>query len=259
MSLLESISKSFGLESLVNVVPSLKKAYDVAFKNNDKGFLEKIGMFLKTYNEEKDKLDGDKEQISSETTEKVKEVIAEAPNDAPADDSAPSPDSVVESDLEIDPDEPFVRGEDHFGNTVILRESAMKAFEKAMEVAEETGVKLKVSSSYRSFEAQRKLYEHGVQVHGEEDVSTWVAEPGKSNHHTGGTIDVVAMTMDGNGKWVGGLWHKNQKLLKEILPRIGFVNYKPEPWHWEIYTNKWRKEHGIAGQSVYKKQRSLNA
>ncbi len=75
MEILESIGKALGIESLQNVVPSLKKAYEVAFKNNDKSFLEKISLFYDSYTQEKDKLDKEKKGIAASTDEKVKATL----------------------------------------------------------------------------------------------------------------------------------------------------------------------------------------
>lgn len=254
----ESIGKALGLDWLKNLVPSFKKAVEVATKNKDAGFMEKVGIFLTAFNEEKDKLDGDKTQIAADTTEKVKGIIAEAPKAAPA--QVPATSETTEETSEIDPDEPFVRDRDHFGGEVILRKSAMKAFKNAMRIAEEKGMRLKVTSSYRDFKSQEKLHSHGVEKYGtSEKASKWVARAGHSNHHTGGTTDVAVMVKDNNGKWVGGVRHPNQKYLWDILPKAGFVNYDPEPWHWEIYTARWRDKKHLASASIYNKKASLTA
>jgi len=260
----DSIGKALGLDWLRNLVPSFKKAVEVATKNKDAGFMEKVGIFLTSFNEEKDKLDGDKKQIATDATEKVKGIIAEAPKAKPA--QAPdsvsknAPSSSPETTSEVDPNEAFVKGEDHFGHEVILRKSAMNAFKNAMKIAEGKGMRLSVTSSYRSFKSQEKLHSHGVEKYGtSEKANKWVAKAGHSNHHTGGTMDIAAMVKNSDGKWIGGAHHPNQKYLWEILPKAGFVNYDPEPWHWEIYTARWRDKKHLANASIYKKQASLTA
>ncbi len=254
----ESIGKALGIDSLKNIVPNLKKAYELATKNKDGSFVDKIGIFLTSFSEEMEKLDGDKKQIAADATAKVKGIIAETQKTAPASAESLSHDDGHEHANEVDPNEPFVRGKDHFGNTVILRKSAMEAFRNSMSIAEGMGMKLGVTSSYRDFKSQKKLHAHGVEKHGS-DVNTWVAQPGHSNHHTGGTVDIYVMAKNSNGKWAGGIHHKNQRLLWEILPKAGFVNYKPEPWHWEIYSERWRAANRASSKSVYRKQASLNA
>jgi|GEM_PF-3236024 len=80
---LDSIGKSLGIESFSKIVPSLKKAMEVASKNKDGSFVDKIGIFLSALSDEMSKLDGDKKQIAADTTSKVQGIIAEAPKSAP--------------------------------------------------------------------------------------------------------------------------------------------------------------------------------
>lgn len=87
---LDSIGKSLGIESFSKIVPSLKKAMEVASKNKDSSFPEKIGIFLSALSDEISKLGEDKKQIAADTTAKVQGIIAEAPKSAPAASSAPS-------------------------------------------------------------------------------------------------------------------------------------------------------------------------
>lgn len=257
---LDAVGKAFGLESFKNVVPSLKKAMELATQNKDKNFFDKISIFVTSFTDEMDKLDVDKKQISADAEAKARKIVEEAKTtQVKALDSDSTSVKNPENSSEIDPNEPFVKDRDHFGNQVILRKSAMKAFKNAMKIAEEKGVRLKVVSSYRDFETQARIRARNEKKH-VHDVGKWVAKAGHSNHHTGGTMDIAAMVQDGHGKWVGGTRHENQRLLFGILPKAGFVNYKPEPWHWEIYSERWRAaQKSVAGKTVYKKQASLNA
>lgn len=95
MDILESITKTLGLDSLgkslgldwfKNAIPSFKKAIEVANQNKDSGFFEKIGIFWTAFNEEKDKLDGEKKEIAKTTDEKVKATLegVKAPETTPS-------------------------------------------------------------------------------------------------------------------------------------------------------------------------------
>ncbi|MFA6306093.1 MAG: phage tail tip lysozyme [Candidatus Gracilibacteria bacterium] len=84
MGILESITKTLGLESLgkslgldwfESAVPSFKKALEIATKSGDKGFLEKVGIFWNEFNKEMDKLDKEKEGITAETQDKVQATL----------------------------------------------------------------------------------------------------------------------------------------------------------------------------------------
>lgn len=144
---------------------------------------------------------------------------------------------------EVATNDDFVSGTDHEGNLFYLRVGAMAAFRKAMAIAKSMGMQLIVNSSHRGKARQAELWREGVAKRGgdERAARKWVATPGGSPHHTGGAVDVYVKV---NGR--GGIRHANQKYLKQILPRAGFVNYDVEPWHWEIYTQRWSK---ISGQS----------
>lgn len=144
-------------------------------------------------------------------------------------------------------DEPFIEGTDDFGSPVTLRKGAMRAFGNAKRIAASMGIQLRVTSSYRTLAQQQHLHSDACARHGVEGARKWVATPGGSPHHTGGTLDLHAVI---NGK--GGGRHPNQKYLKEIMNRAGFVNYLPEPWHWEIYTTRWKKISRMPG-TVYAK------
>lgn len=79
MEFLKLVTKSLGLESFGNFVPSLKKAFEIADKNKDKSFIDKVGIFFDSFTTEMDLLDRDKKDIAVKTEDKVKAVLAEIP------------------------------------------------------------------------------------------------------------------------------------------------------------------------------------
>lgn len=143
-----------------------------------------------------------------------------------------------------DNNEKFARSMDHFGNTVILRKSAMLAFRRAKELAQEAGIKIRVNESYRTYQDQKALWEKRAKEfpkETKEQRAQWVAVAGISPHHTGGALDVIPMK---DGRIV------NYQYLYEIMPMAGFVNYAKEPWHWEIYTEMWKQQQAKTPESV---------
>lgn len=186
---LESIGKWLSLESFKNIVPSLKQAINIAKKDPKDGFIDKVGIFLTAFSNEMERLNGEKKQVTTDTTKKVKEALAENEGKAkksPAEKVtvskskpkiAPVSDASHENPSEVDPNEKFVAGQDDFGNPVILRQSAMRAFEQSKEIAKGKRVKLKVTYSYRDVESQRKIYARGTKKYGK-NVNIWVARPG---------------------------------------------------------------------------------
>lgn len=143
---------------------------------------------------------------------------------------------------EIDPDESFVDTVDSYGTKVTLRKTAARMFDRAVRIAKSIGVQLKILSSYRDKEHQERVVARSIEKRGFHD-HRFVATPGHSPHHTGGTIDIEAFR---NGA-------KDQGFLQQILPRCGFVNYKLEDWHWEFGTARWRREHPAARGGTYAK------
>lgn len=140
----------------------------------------------------------------------------------------------------VDSNEVFERGVDHFGNVVVLRRSALKAFNEAKKIAESFSprVRLMVNSSYRDYDDQKQLWEKALEKYKDPKIAdNWVARPGGSVHHTGGAIDVTAFVQ---GK-------KRPDMLRTIMTTAGFVNYEREPWHWEIYTRRFQKAANYSG------------
>ena len=138
-----------------------------------------------------------------------------------------------------------------------LRENAAAAFLKAREYSKTLvpPVELRLSSAHRGIESQKGIYAGALKKYGSAAAARkWAALPGSSPHHTGGAIDVAAIV---NGR--GGVKHANQKYLKTILPRFGFVNYSAEPWHWEIYTKRWQRITGNSGPLYTARLEKINA
>lgn len=144
------------------------------------------------------------------------------------------------------PNEPFMKCVDDEGHETLIRQTVAKAFQEARAVAKKIGVergmkiKLVITSGYRDEKEQERIFAESEKKRGA-DVEKWAARPGQSNHHSGGAIDVYAYERRPGGDWI-----KNQQLLKEILPRVGFVNYEFEDWHWEIGTQRWAERLNIS-------------
>jgi D-alanyl-D-alanine carboxypeptidase len=96
-------------------------------------------------------------------------------------------------------------------------------------VTEETGDKLYVMSSYRSFDAQRVLFEEDPTI---------AAEAGRSEHHSGLALDVYVFEHAGEGF----IDSKAGKFVNEHCTEYGFIIRYPEgkedvtgfsyePWH----------------------------
>ena len=123
----------------------------------------------------------------------------------------------------------------------LMRKEAAEALEKMFTAASADGVELAAVSGFRSYERQVQIYNAEIAASGMEYAQQAVAEPGKSEHQTGLTMDVSSGENNyqlnqefGNteaGKWL----EKNSVEYGFIIryPKDGekITGYMYEPWH----------------------------
>ncbi len=101
-----------------------------------------------------------------------------------------------------------------------MREDAARAFNAMHAAAAKEGVELKVNSSFRSMEAQERLY-----AMYQAGTGNLAAKPGYSNHQGGIAVDINT----------GGTTTKVYAWLDKNAARFGFKRtVESEPWHWEF-------------------------
>jgi LAS superfamily LD-carboxypeptidase LdcB len=107
-----------------------------------------------------------------------------------------------------------------------LNPQAKAAFAAMTAAAASQGITLRVSSSYRSFEHQKRLFDRS------DKSGHWVAAPGHSEHQTGLAFDVGTKGYSG-GKSGNFGRSPAYRWLQENGYRYGFVQSMSwEPWHW---------------------------
>ena len=91
-------------------------------------------------------------------------------------------------------------------NDLSLRPESYAALEKLSEAALKDGIKLMVSSTYRSYKYQEGLFNRYVKQDGLELAERYSARPGTSQHQLGCAVDFGSITDDWGdtkmGKWV---------------------------------------------------------
>jgi peptidoglycan hydrolase-like protein with peptidoglycan-binding domain len=94
-------------------------------------------------------------------------------------------------------------------------------WDRMVAAAAADGVRLSVTSGYRTIAEQQALWNDALKKYGSADAARkWVAPPGKSNHQSGKAIDVGASD--------GHAW------LRRNGAKFGFSQPMSwEPWHWE--------------------------
>lgn len=101
--------------------------------------------------------------------------------------------------------------------------------------AEKDGIKLWMTSGYRSYYDQQYIYNNYVKRDGQEEADTYSARPGHSEHQTGLAYDLNDLTWDfgetPEGKWVAENCHKYGFILRYPKDKEAITGYIYEPWH----------------------------
>jgi len=117
-----------------------------------------------------------------------------------------------------------------------LRRAALESLEKMSAAARKEGVTLAVSSAYRSYEYQTKVYNRNVRELGQKLADLESAQPGSSQHQTGLTVDFYPVN-ESFATTTAGRW------LVANASRFGWslsfprgyeevTGYKWECWHY---------------------------
>ena len=123
-----------------------------------------------------------------------------------------------------------------------LSPGAIQALGKAMQIAENKGFELQITSGFRTYEQQQALKAEK----GEQAAGSGCNAP----HETGGAVDIVLrgqpyMKSTGYPMWDMSLGKRQE--LENIMCQAGFVRYgdaerkKGEFWHYEYNTTRWQR------------------
>jgi D-alanyl-D-alanine carboxypeptidase len=123
---------------------------------------------------------------------------------------------------------------------LLLRKIVIPDLMAMNEAAQNDGVVLQLSSAFRSYEYQKDVYERNVKQLGKDQADRESAQPGKSQHQLGTTVDFGSIT-DAFALSPAGIW------LADNAWRFGFslsypeglewlTGYKYESWHFRYLT-----------------------
>ena len=109
------------------------------------------------------------------------------------------------------------------------------AYKEMNAAANKAGINIDILSGYRSYDDQKKLHDEYISELGVEEANKISSPEGYSEHQTGLTLDVCAVTTELEN-WEEGKW------LKEHCYEYGFIiryekdkedktGYSYEPWH----------------------------
>lgn len=119
-----------------------------------------------------------------------------------------------------------------------LRSETADAFDRMKQAAAASGLTLRAVSGYRSVDYQRNLYNSYLQGDSRENVDTYSARAGFSEHHTGMAVDAFG-SVDGLNEfvttpeyqWVKQHGHEYGFIIRYTAPEESVTGYMDEPWH----------------------------
>ena len=128
---------------------------------------------------------------------------------------------------------------DYSNSDKYLREEAANNFIKLSSDASNLGYKIIITSAYRSYEYQNKLYSDYKEKYDLEYTSSCCAQAGFSEHQTGLAIDVMGSNNDYHKffeskefEWMINNAHKYGFILRYPKDKENITGFKYEPWHY---------------------------
>ncbi|MCR5080176.1 MAG: M15 family metallopeptidase [Treponema sp.] len=123
-------------------------------------------------------------------------------------------------------------------NNLNLRRPAYEALGVMAAAAKKDGVNLTVSSTYRSYEYQKNLFDYWVRVDGLEEAERESARPGTSQHQLGCAMDFAPVD-DAFAETPGGAWvykHAAEYGWSLSFPKNyeDITGYRWESWHFRF-------------------------
>ena len=116
-----------------------------------------------------------------------------------------------------------------------INKDVMDAFRLMQSDAKAIGLNIYISSGYRGYTYQDKLYNNYVSISGKEKADTYSARPGHSEHQTGtcfdlNTIDDSFQYTD-EGKWVNENAYLYGFIIRYPKGKESITGYQYESWH----------------------------
>lgn len=118
-------------------------------------------------------------------------------------------------------------------------EEILEKYKEMFFDAEKEGIKLVISSSYRTYEDQEETYEYYKKIKGEENIDTYAARPGYSEHQTGLAFDILTIGITTTQfestkefKWLQENAYKYGFILRYPKDKEEITGYEYESWHY---------------------------
>ena len=117
-------------------------------------------------------------------------------------------------------------------------QEALEYYKTMSDAAKQEGIKLVISSAYRSYQDQKKTYDEYERIKGD-DIETYAARPGHSEHQTGLAFDILTLgvrTTDFDKtkefEWLRDNSYKYGFILRYPKDKENITGYDYESWHY---------------------------
>jgi len=135
-----------------------------------------------------------------------------------------------------------------------LTNVAKSALEELINAAKTDNMTILVTSSYRSYEYQVKLYNQYAEENSKEEADTYSARPGYSEHQTGLAFDIgsvdrsFANTIE--AKWLAENAYLYGFIIRYPKDKTNVTGYIYEPWHVRYLGEKKAKDVYLSGLTL---------
>lgn len=117
-------------------------------------------------------------------------------------------------------------------------------YKKMHDAAKQEGINLVISSAYRSYQEQQETYDTYERIKGE-DVETYAARPGHSEHQTGLAFDILTLGVTTakfdqtkEFEWLRDNSYKYGFILRYPKDKEKITGYEYESWHYRYVGEK---------------------
>ena len=133
----------------------------------------------------------------------------------------------------------------NYGIEGYMREEAYNAYVKMADDASMDGMSLWITSPYRSYSSQNRIYNSYLENDPQYIVDTYSSRPGYSDHQTGLTADIIAPGYDFGSfaysdefKWLSENAYKYGFILSYPKGKENITGYTYESWHYRYVGEK---------------------
>lgn len=119
-----------------------------------------------------------------------------------------------------------------------LRKEAYDAYKSMQDDANAQGFSFYITSPFRSYETQERLYNNYLTIDPQQEVDIYSARPGSSEHQLGLALDILKSGYDFDNfyltpeaTWLSENSYKYGFILRYPKDKVEITGYKYEPWH----------------------------